>query len=120
VLILGLLYYGDVGTDLVLLVTYFSTELYLIFAISLLLIITPSIVEVFLSKYRTLINTLANLLFVDYFLALVRDYRNPTFLQGKRTTGYELSRKTTLETCIESIPQSLISLYFISQLTTLP
>jgi hypothetical protein len=110
----GLLYYVDVVTDLVLLVTYFSSELYLIFAISLLLIITPNIVEVVQSMRRTLKTSLEQLLFVDHLLALRRDYKNPTYDQGKRTTGYELSKRTTIETCIESIPQSLISLYFIS------
>jgi hypothetical protein len=109
----GVLYYFDVGIDLVLLATYLSTELYLIFALSLVLIITPNIVEVIENKQRTLKSSLAQLLFVEHFLALVRDYKNPTYLNGSRTTGKELSRRTTIETGIESIPQSLISLYFI-------
>jgi hypothetical protein len=109
----GLLYYFDVGTDLVLLDTYFSTELYLIFALSLVLIITPNIVEVIEKEHRTLKSCLAQLLFVEHFLVLVRDYKNPTYLNGSRTTGKELSRRTTIEVGIESIPQSLISLYFI-------
>jgi hypothetical protein len=112
-LILGLLYYVDVVTDFVLLGTYFSSELYLLFALSLVLIITPNIVEVVQSKHRTLKTSLAQLLFVDHLLALRRDFWNPTYMQGKRTTGYELSKRTTIETCIESMPQSLISLYFI-------
>jgi hypothetical protein len=109
----GVLYYLDVGTDVVLLDTYLSTELYLIFALSLVLIITPNIVEVIENKHRTLKSCLAQLLFVEHFLVLVRDYKNPTYLNGSRNTGKELSKRTTLETGIESIPQSLISLYFI-------
>jgi hypothetical protein len=122
-LVLGLLYYLDVGTDLVLLLTYFSAELYLIFALSLALIITPNIIELTTSKHKTLITSLAKLLFVEHFLALVRDYKNPTFLHGCRDTGKELSKRTAIETGIESIPQSLIALYFIistENYTTVP
>jgi hypothetical protein len=110
---LGLLYYVDVVTDIVLLTTYFNAGYYLIFALSLFLIITPNIVEVIQSPHRTLRDSLAKLLFVDHLLALVRDCRHPTYLNGSRTTGKELSRRTTIETCIESIPQTLISLYYI-------
>jgi hypothetical protein len=108
-----LLYYLDVGTDIVLLFTYFSAELYLIFALSLVLIITPNIVELITTKHKTPITCLSHLLFVEHFRALRRDYKNPTYRNESRATGNELSRRKAIETGIESIPQSLIALYFI-------
>jgi hypothetical protein len=112
-LILSMSYYFDVATDMAMLSIYYSSENYLIFALSLILILTPNIIEVKEAKSKANENLIAKLLFVDHFLALLRDLKNPTYFNGKRATGKELSQRTAIETCIESIPQTLIALYYI-------
>jgi hypothetical protein len=111
--VMGLLYYLDVVTDLALLGIYYSTGHYLIFALAVALIFTPNIIEVKESPHRTVGNTFAKLFFVDQIFALHRDIKNPTYFKERRDTGKELSDRITKETAIESIPQTLISLYFI-------
>jgi hypothetical protein len=112
-LFLGLFYYFDVGSDIALLNTYYNTDHYLIFVLAVALIIGPNISEVIETPHRTVRNTLAKLLFLDQLFALYRDYKNPTYFKGKRDTGRELSVRVTKETAMESIPQTLISFFFI-------
>jgi hypothetical protein len=40
------------------------------------------------------------------------DNKHPTYVNGKRTTGKILSKRTAFETCTTPIVQSLIALYF--------
>jgi hypothetical protein len=113
VLSLSSVYYLDVITDIALLGSYFSSENYVLFAISIALIITPNLIEVFKTPHKTLIDSLAKLLFLYHLLAIVRDLRFPTYCSLKRCTGEELNRRGSVVAQVQSTPQLVICIYYI-------